>query len=93
MKPAGLRLPAKPGCLYISQRQQSELRQLFSHLLGRLRLPPLLAESGFVPCQEPFMLRQHSDEEVGDYDDGFKAGFKGRPNDDGKSQAGERAQE
>jgi hypothetical protein len=39
---------------------------------------------------EPFMLRQHSDEEVGDYDDGFKAGFKGRPNDDAKSQAWQR---
>jgi hypothetical protein len=24
------------------------------------------------------MLRQHTNEEVGDYDDGFKAGFKGR---------------
>jgi hypothetical protein len=39
---------------------------------------------------EPFMLRQHTDEEVADYDDGFKAGFKGRPNDDGKSQAWQR---
>jgi hypothetical protein len=36
---------------------------------------------------EPFMLRQHAYEEVADYDDGFKAGFKGRPNDDNKSQA------
>jgi hypothetical protein len=30
------------------------------------------------------------DEEVGDYDDGFKAGFKGRPNDDTKSAAWQR---
>jgi hypothetical protein len=33
---------------------------------------------------------QHSDEEVADYDDGFKAGFKGRPNDDAKSEAWQR---
>jgi hypothetical protein len=39
---------------------------------------------------EPFMLRQHTNEEVGDYDDGFKAGFKGRPSDDAKSQAWQR---
>jgi hypothetical protein len=39
---------------------------------------------------EPFMLRQHTNEEVADYDDGFKAGFKGRPNDDTKSQAWQR---
>lgn len=39
---------------------------------------------------EPFMLRQHTDEEVTDYDDGFKAGFRRRPNDDTKSQAWQR---
>jgi hypothetical protein len=39
---------------------------------------------------EPFMLRQHTDEEVADYDDGFKAGFKGRPNEDAKSEAWQR---
>jgi hypothetical protein len=39
---------------------------------------------------EPFMLREHTDEEVADYDDGFKAGFKGRPNDDTKSEAWQR---
>jgi hypothetical protein len=36
---------------------------------------------------------QHSDEEVADYDDGFKAGFRGHPNDDGKSQAWQRGWE
>jgi len=39
---------------------------------------------------EPFILREHTDEEVGDYDDGFKAGFKGRANDDTKSRAWQR---
>jgi hypothetical protein len=39
---------------------------------------------------EPFMLRKHTDEEVIDYDDGFKAGFNGRPNDDTKSEAWQR---
>lgn len=40
--------------------------------------------------EQPVMLRQHSEEEVTDYDDGFKAGFSGRSNNDSKSQAWQR---
>jgi hypothetical protein len=36
---------------------------------------------------EPFMLRQHTDEEVADYDKGFECGQKGGQNDDTKSEA------
>jgi hypothetical protein len=36
------------------------------------------------------MLREHTNEETTDYDDGFKAGFRGRPNDDTKSGAWQR---
>ena len=39
---------------------------------------------------EPFMSRQNTDEEVADYDDGFKAGFRGRSNDQAKSSAWQR---
>jgi hypothetical protein len=39
---------------------------------------------------EPFMLRQHSDEDVTDYDDGSKSGYSRRSNDDTKSQAWQR---
>jgi hypothetical protein len=34
---------------------------------------------------QPFMLRQHTDEEVADYDKGFECGQKGGPNDDTRS--------
>jgi hypothetical protein len=43
-----------------------------------------------VPDDAELMSRQHADEEVTDYDDGFKAGFKGSPNDEAKSQAWQR---
>jgi hypothetical protein len=33
---------------------------------------------------------QHTDGEADDYDDGFKAGFKGRPKDDTNSEAWQR---
>ena len=36
---------------------------------------------------EPFMLHQHTDEEVADYDKGFECGQKGGQNDDTKSEA------
>ncbi|WP_433963684.1 hypothetical protein [Tunturiibacter gelidiferens] len=39
---------------------------------------------------EPFMLRQHTDEEVADYDKGFECGQSGGQNDDTKSQAWQR---
>jgi hypothetical protein len=34
---------------------------------------------------QPFMLRQHTDEEVAEYDKGFECGQKGGQNDDTKS--------
>jgi len=39
---------------------------------------------------EPFMLRQRSDEEIADYDKGFKCGQTGGQNDDTKSEAWQR---
>jgi hypothetical protein len=39
---------------------------------------------------EPFMLRQRTEEEVADYDKGFESGQKGGPNDDTKSEAWQR---
>jgi hypothetical protein len=39
---------------------------------------------------EPFMPRQHTYEEVANYDDGFKVGFKGHANDDTKREAWQR---
>jgi hypothetical protein len=39
---------------------------------------------------EPFMLRQHTDEEVANYDEGFASGQKGGQNDNTKSQAWQR---
>jgi hypothetical protein len=39
---------------------------------------------------EPFVLRQHTDEEVADYDSGFKCGQQGGQNDDTKSEAWQR---
>lgn len=42
---------------------------------------------------KPFMLGQHTDEEVADYDKGFECGQKGGQNDDTKSEAWAEAQE
>jgi hypothetical protein len=39
---------------------------------------------------EPFFLREHSDEEIADYDAGFKAGSNGGSNDDSQSLAWQR---
>jgi hypothetical protein len=39
---------------------------------------------------EPFMLRQHTDGEVADYDKGFECGQKGGQNDETKSEAWQR---
>jgi hypothetical protein len=52
--------------------------------------PEVMGVDPVTDDTEHFVLRQHADEEVADYDDGFKAGFRGRPHDDGKSQAWQR---
>ena len=39
---------------------------------------------------EPFTLRKRTDEELADYDEGFKCGQRGGQNDDSKSQAWQR---
>jgi hypothetical protein len=39
---------------------------------------------------EPFLLRQRTEEEIADYDKGFESGQKGGPNDDTKSEAWQR---
>jgi hypothetical protein len=39
---------------------------------------------------ELFMLRQHSDEELAEYDKGFESGQKGGPNDETKTEAWQR---
>ena len=43
-----------------------------------------------ISDQEPFMLRQHTDEEIADYDKGFECGQSGGQNDDTKSEAWQR---
>jgi hypothetical protein len=57
---------------------------------SKIKTPKQYKPIGFVDRDDRGSLRQHPDDEVVDYDDGFKAGFKGRPNDDTKSGARQR---